>query len=72
MAHASSSDDEYVVLPVIPNEDEISHSVMSPFCSDPTCPCHEDPELIAEVATQVEEGLLTPAEATRLVAGEQL
>jgi hypothetical protein len=57
---------------VVPVEDDILHTSESPFCFGASCPCHEDPELIAEVATQVEDGLLTPAEATRLVAGEQL
>lgn len=60
------------VVYIVASEDELLHTLESPFCWDASCPCHEDPELIAEVATQVEDGLLTPAEATRLVAGEQL
>jgi hypothetical protein len=60
------------VLPIEEGEDPY-HTPTSPFCFvDPKCPCHEDPTLLAEVATQVENGLLTPIEATRLVKGEML
>ncbi len=57
---------------VIPMEDPIIHTADQPFCSDPTCPCKEDPELIAEVAAQVEQGLLTHEEATQVIAGKTL
>jgi hypothetical protein len=58
---------------VIPMNDEIVHTPDSPFCFlDPTCPCHEDQELIAHVAQQVAEGLLTCEEATQTVAGKIL
>ena len=54
-------------------EDPIIHTDDHPFCSiDPTCPCHEDQELISEVAVAVEQGLLTPEEATQLIAGKTL
>ena len=56
----------------IPMEDDLVHTDHDPFCSDPTCPCHEDPDLLAEVAQQVDVGLLNPAEATRLMQGRQL
>ena len=62
-------------IPVIPIEQETDsrHTDTSPFCfDDPTCPCHEDPELIATVAQHVADGLLTPQEATRTVKGEML
>jgi hypothetical protein len=55
---------------VIPMEDAILHTQSHPFCSDPTCPCKEDPELLAEVALAVENGLLTAEEASNLVKGE--
>ncbi len=57
---------------VILMEDLIIHTDDHPFCGDPTCPCAEDPELLAELAHQVEEGLLTPAEATHVVKGKTL
>lgn len=61
---------------VIPEEaQDMRHSQEAPFCPifiDPTCPCREDPILIAEVAAQVEEGLLTSSEATRVTRGEQI
>ncbi len=55
---------------VIPMEDPILHTQSHPFCSDPTCPCKEDPELLSDVAHAVEQGLLTPDEATRFVEGK--
>ncbi len=57
---------------VIPVEDPILHTQSHPFCGDPTCPCKEDPELLAEVALAVENGLLTAGEATNLVKGKAL
>jgi hypothetical protein len=55
---------------IIPMEDDILHTQSHPFCSDPTCPCHEDSELLSDVAYAVEQGLLTPAEAARFVEGK--
>lgn len=56
---------------VIPTEDDPLHTQEHPFCStDPTCPCHEDPERIAAVAQAVARGELTPQEATHFVSGK--
>ena len=56
---------------VIRMEDDLIHTQEHPFCSmDPTCSCHEDPELLTDVAQAVEQGLLTPDEATRVVMGK--
>lgn len=57
---------------VIPMEDPLIHAAENPFCDDPTCPDKEDPELQAEVAQLVEDGLLTPDEATNYVMGKTL
>jgi len=56
----------------IPMEDDLVHTDTNPLCSDSTCPDKNDPKLLAEVARQVEDGLLTPDEATRTVLGRQL
>ncbi len=56
-------------IPVIPIEDEPTHSSENPFCWDQTCPCHEDQEAITIVAQHVEDGLFTPEEATDFVGG---
>ena len=56
----------------IPMEDDPVHTDHDPFCSDPSCPCHEDDALLAAVSEQVEQGLLTPDEATRFVQGRQV
>ena len=53
-------------------EDPIIHTAEHPFCEDPTCPDKRDPELLAEVAQQVTDGLLTPDEATAIVLGKTL
>ena len=57
---------------VIPVEDELEHSPLQPFCWDGTCNCHEDDEAIAAVYQAVEDGLLTPDEATDFVLGRLL
>jgi hypothetical protein len=53
----------------IPVEDDILHTQESPFCDHPTCPCHEDSELLSDVALAIKQGLLTHDEATRFVMG---
>ena len=55
-------------IPVIP-VDELEHIPEQPFCWNGGCPCHEDEQLISEVAAHVENGLFTPDEATDFVAG---
>ncbi|TMC15642.1 MAG: hypothetical protein E6J34_21475 [Chloroflexi bacterium] len=54
----------------IPVEDELTHSEDYPFCDDGTCPCHEDETLIAEVNELVEDGTLSPVDATDIVTGK--
>ncbi len=57
----------------IPMEDPlIIHTTDNPFCSDPSCPCHRDPLLLAEIHQKVVQGLLTASEATRVVMGQQV
>jgi len=66
-------DEPSVLYPVIQEDDPI-HLPPYYFCAtdDPTCPCREDPELIAFMASEVEQGLLSPSEATRIVQGRQV
>ncbi len=57
------------IIPV----DYILHTEDHPFCfADPDCYCHEDQESIAMVNTWVQEGLLTPQEATQYILGRTL
>lgn len=56
---------------LIPMEDEVIHTPEHPFCADPFCPCHEDNMLIGEIAAQVEDGTLTPKQATDIVSGKR-
>jgi len=57
---------------LVPMEDELIHTDDHPFCGDPTCGCCEDPELIASVQQAVEQGLVTPEEATLIIQGKTL
>ena len=59
-------------IPVIPSE-YILHDDAHPFCAvDQTCSCHEDDEAIARVNQAVQDGLVTPEEATDFVLGKLL
>jgi len=61
-------------IPVIPVGYK-EHTLERPFCDRslyPDCPCREDHTAIQEVARYVQEGLLTPKEATRIVEGKML
>src|SRR5260370_22493740 len=66
----SSNSDEKNSIPV--SAGSLFHTPGNPFCYDETCGCHENPVLIAAVADAVNQGLLTPEEATRLVAGKTI
>ena len=58
---------------VIPMEDPILHTLEHPFCAiDPTCPCTEDQEALATLGQQVQDGLLTPEEATNIATGRTI
>ena len=57
---------------VIPMEDDLVHTADSPFCSDPSCPCHDDPTLIAEANVLYQDGLLTDEEALNYVLGKMV
>lgn len=58
-------------IPVIPVAPEsMTHSVTLPFCQDPTCWCHEDPDLIAVIHAAYLAGEVTPQEATNIIAGK--
>jgi len=65
------SPQEITLIPVIP-VDILIHTNEHPFCGDATCPCHEDPVLIASVAEALHNGLLTREEATCFVTGQML
>ena len=46
------------------------HTEENPFCfADEHCPCHEDQEAIQRVQQWVQEGLMTPEEATNFIRG---
>jgi len=65
------AEDTYAPI-IIPMEDDLVHTDEHPFCDDPACGCHEAPVLIAGVAQEVADGLLTPQEASNFVAGKLL
>ena len=59
-------------LPVT-TEDAPLHTNAHPFCSDETCPCHSDPALIRQfLSAPLNDGLLTPAEASRTFYNRQI
>ena len=45
------------------------HTPEKPFCYDAACACHEDDVLIFQVWLFVQNGLMTPEEATDFVKG---
>jgi hypothetical protein len=47
--------------------DPIEHTQGRPFCSDPHCPCREDQENIHLLYDLMEQGLLTPDEASLIM-----
>ena len=49
--------------------DHVLHAAEKPFCFDSACECHEDDVLIYQVSLHVQDGLMTPDEATDFVKG---
>ena len=63
--------DEDKPIPII--ESSMEHTDLHPFCPvDPSCPCHKDPILLAPLAQAVQDGLMTPDEATDYAMGRTL
>jgi hypothetical protein len=58
------------VWPELP--EQAIHTPEHPFCFDMTCYCHQDQELIAQTAQDVEDGLLSYAEADRIYRGRMV
>ncbi len=57
-------------IPVVPTDAPI-HTAEHSFCRlDPACPCYEDPDNIQALSQAIQEGYLTPEEATRIVQGK--
>ncbi len=56
-------------IPVIP-VDTIEHTNAKPFCWNDRCDCREDQDAIARVNQYVQDGLMTPSEATDFVNGK--
>jgi hypothetical protein len=46
------------------------HTPEKPFCYDAACDCHEDEVLVFQVSLYIDEGLMTPDEATSFVEGK--
>jgi hypothetical protein len=60
------------VIPVVPTDIPM-HTADHPFCGlDPACPCYEDPDNIRALSQAIEEGLLTPEEATEVIRGRTI
>jgi hypothetical protein len=62
-----NSDEEYTVDVV-----DIPQHTPGHMCWDPTCPCHDDPEIIGGINQHVQDGLLTPDNATDIVKGKNI
>ena len=52
--------------------DGIEHTADLPFCWDRACPDKEDQEEIARVYQWVQDGLMTPQEATDFINGRMV
>ncbi len=50
--------------------DFVLHTEDKTFCCNQTCECHEDELAIFQVSLFVQDGLMTPQEATAFVEGK--
>jgi len=56
-------------VPVVPDAQPL-HTEEYPFCGDPTCPCSEDKDVLTELDQAIRDDLITPDDATRIIAGK--
>ena len=56
---------------VVPEEHPL-HTDEHPFCGDPTCLCYEDQDILTELDQAIRDGLITPDDATRIMAGRTI
>jgi len=56
-------------IPVIPDTN-ICHTKEHPFCGDPTCLCYGDKDNIAAINDAINDGIITPDDATRIMKGK--
>ncbi|HET8845478.1 MAG TPA: hypothetical protein VFN35_28660 [Ktedonobacteraceae bacterium] len=68
----SSDDDGYVVYPVLEGTDHREHTQEHPFCSDPTCPCHEDPENLETLQEWYDGGLIGSVDGRHIYHGRTI
>jgi len=54
---------------VVPADNPL-HTAEHPFCGDPTCPCSDDTDTLTELDQAIREGLITPDDATSIIAGK--
>lgn len=67
--NTSDSTTWYVPGPIpVPyeNGDELEHQPPFYFCNKPDCPCHTDPELLAELQKRVDEGAIMAKRALEI------
>jgi len=60
-------EEEYTVVPIIPVDYQY-HTDEHPQCFDPDCDCKQ--ERIAELNEDYQDGLLSAADATRILQGK--
>ena len=61
------------LIPVIRTFDPQTHSKQLTYCvNDPFCPCRPAPEFLIALWSWIQEGILTEAEAFRMLAGRQV
>lgn len=73
--HAEQPDNDFPswgdnFIPVVPVE-HAAHTPETPFCEDPTCPCHEDEDAVEMVNEAYQGGLITTQDATDIVKGRK-
>jgi hypothetical protein len=54
---------------VVPDAQPL-HTPEQPFCGDPTCPCYEDPQNIADISQAIKDGLITSDDANHIIKGK--
>jgi hypothetical protein len=56
-------------VPYLVYVDHLLHTDAKPFCFDETCDCHDDDVAVYQVSLYIQDGLMTPEEATEFVKG---
>ena len=67
-----TEEEEQYVYPILDGTDWREHCPGHEFCTDMSCPCHQDPDNLDELNEYYQEGLVSAQDADNIYRGKTL